>query len=79
MGIAVPERFICTLLDLGLKIRSLHRVADHASLGTLKPGTVVTEKDAARLSPDADVWALKMELKTQGTDELMRDIEARLS
>jgi len=79
VGIATPERFVCTLLDLGFKIRSLHRVQDHGHLGTLKPGTVVTEKDAARLPIQADVWALKMAIKTQGTDALLNDIGARFA
>jgi len=79
VGIAAPERFVCTLLDLGFKIRSLHRVLDHGQLGPLKPGTVVTEKDAARLPPQADVWALKMEIRAQGTDALLNDIGARFS
>ena len=74
VGIAAPERFICMLLDLGLQIRSLKIVRDHGNLGYLKPGTVVTEKDAARLSPDADVWALQLDLKATGTEALMTAI-----
>ena len=74
VGIAVPERFICTLLDLGLQIRSLRVVRDHGDLGPLEPGTVVTEKDAARLTPDADVWALRMDMQTTGTDDLIAAI-----
>ena len=49
-------------------------VRDHGDLGQLKPGTVVTEKDAARLAPEADVWALRLELKTTGTEALMAAI-----
>ena len=74
VGIAAPERFICTLLDLGLQIRSLRVVRDHGDLGPLQPGTVVTEKDAARLTPDADVWALRMDMQTTGTDDLIAAI-----
>ena len=29
---------------------------------------MVTEKDAARLNPDADVWALRMDLQTTGAE-----------
>ena len=75
VGIAAPERFICTLLDLGLRIRSLKVVRDHGDLGELKPGTVTTEKDAARLAPDADVWALRLDLQTTGTEALMVAIQ----
>ena len=74
VGIAAPERFVCTLIDLGLQIRSLKVVRDHGDLGKLKPGTVVTEKDAARLAPEADVWALRLDLKTTGTEALMAAI-----
>ena len=74
VGIAAPERFVCTLIDLGLQIRSLKVVRDHGDLGQLKPGTVVTEKDAARLAPEADVWALRLDLKTTGTEALMAAI-----
>jgi tetraacyldisaccharide 4'-kinase len=74
VGIACPERFVCTLLDLGLQIRSLKVVRDHGDLGQLKPGTVVTEKDAARLPPEADVWALRLDLQTSGTADLLTAI-----
>ena len=74
VGIAAPERFVCTLLDLGLTIRTLTVVRDHGQLGPLKPGTVVTEKDAARLPVDADVWALQLDLCTSGTETLVAAI-----
>jgi tetraacyldisaccharide 4'-kinase len=60
VGIAHPERFVCALLSLGLEIASLRCVRDHGHLTDLKPGTVVTEKDAARLPIDADIWALRL-------------------
>ena len=77
VGIAKPERFVCTLMDMGLNVRSLIRVRDHGEFGELKPGTVMTEKDAARLPETADVWALKMDLQTEGTEALLTDIKNR--
>ena len=74
VGIAFPERFVGTLLDLGLTIRSLRVVRDHGELGPLKPGTIVTEKDAARLPPDADVWALRLDLHVIGAEALLTAI-----
>ncbi len=74
VGIANPERFVCTLLDLQLTIRSLRTVGDHAALGTLPPGAVITEKDAARLPIDSDTWALKMELIVHDADPILEQI-----
>ena len=65
-GIARPEGFLSTLLRLGLEVRSFRAVGDHRPLGTLAPGTVVTEKDAARLPPDAPVRVLRMDLEVDG-------------
>jgi len=75
-GIARPEGFLCTLLALGIEISTLHIVGDHAPLGSLPPGTLVTEKDAARLPPGADVWALKIALKIDGGEPLLAAIRA---
>ncbi|MFT5679369.1 MAG: tetraacyldisaccharide 4'-kinase [Myxococcota bacterium] len=75
-GIARPEGFVCALLSAGLTVASLKALPDHAPLGTLPPGAVVTEKDAARLPPDADVWALKMELEVTGAEPLLAAIAA---
>ncbi len=66
VGIATPERFLCTLLDQGIRIRSLKRLRDHGELGEIKAGSVMTEKDAARLPQDEDVWALRMDLVVEG-------------
>lgn len=74
VGVAIPERFICSLLDLGMRIQSLQIVRDHGDLGDLTPGTVITEKDAARLPEDADTWALRMTLKTEGEQALLEAI-----
>jgi tetraacyldisaccharide 4'-kinase len=62
-GIARPEAFFTELVDLGLPIQGWTVRADHAPLGPLPPGAVVTEKDAARLPPGADVWALQLRLE----------------
>ena len=74
-GIARPERFVCTLLGMGLQIRSLRTARDHGQLGDLPPGAVVTEKDAARLPIDSDVWALQLGTEVTGADALIRSIE----
>jgi len=75
VGIADPERFICTLLDLNVEIRSIKTVRDHGELSSIQPGTIMTEKDAARLPIDADVWALRMDLEVSGADPVLREIQ----
>jgi tetraacyldisaccharide-1-P 4'-kinase len=74
VGIAKPERFRCALLQLGLQVRSFRTVSDHGDLGRLAPGTVVSEKDAARLPADSDVWALKMGLRVDGAEPVLAAI-----
>ena len=74
VGIANPERFICTLLDLDLTIRSIRIVGDHSPLGALPPAAVITEKDAARIPEDSDTWALKMDLSVSGADVVLTHI-----
>ena len=74
VGIANPERFICTLLDLNLTIRSIKFVGDHAPLGPVPTGVVLTEKDAARLPIDTDAWALRMELEVHGAEPVLQQI-----
>ena len=73
-GIARPEGFLSTLLRLGLEVRSFRAVGDHRPLGRLAPGTVVTEKDAARLPPDAPVRVLRMDLQVDGAEPLLAAI-----
>lgn len=75
-GIARPEGFVCALLSIGCSVEQLTVLADHAPLGTLPPGAVVTEKDAARLPQTADVWALKMALEVTGAEPLLAAIAA---
>lgn len=70
-GIARPEGFLSTLLRLGIEIRDWTTVPDHRPLGALAPGTLVTEKDAARMPPSADVWALRMVLEVEGGNRLL--------
>jgi 3-deoxy-D-manno-octulosonic-acid transferase len=74
VGIADPERFVCSLLDLNLTVRSVKTVRDHGALGSVAAGTILTEKDAARLPIDADVWALRMELEVQGAEPVLQGI-----
>ena len=78
VGIAAPERFVCTLLSMGLTVSSLHRVRDHGRFDALPPGTVVTEKDAARLPADADAWALVMRWEIEDGDALLSTVKGRL-
>jgi 3-deoxy-D-manno-octulosonic-acid transferase len=75
-GIARPERFVCTLLELGLEVKSLLLVRDHSEITDLPPGAVLTEKDAARLAPDADVWALIVEPELVGAEALLQQVQA---
>jgi len=59
---------------MGIAIGNLTVVADHAPLHRLRPGTLVTEKDAARLPEDADVWALRMRLVVEGAEPLIQQL-----
>ena len=77
-GLARPEGFVCTVLRLGLELRSLRLVGDHRPMTDLPSGCVVSAKDAARLSPDADVWVLETELVVDGGDALLSAIRALL-
>ena len=76
VGIARPGGFLCTLVAMGLEIRSWRIAADHGRLGALPRGCVTTEKDAARLPPDADVWALEMALEVTGAEALVDRVRA---
>jgi tetraacyldisaccharide 4'-kinase len=77
-GVAHPEGFLSTLLRLGLEIRSFRAVGDHRPLGALAPGTVVTEKDAARLPVGAPVRVLRMDLEVDGAEPLLDAIRGLL-
>jgi 3-deoxy-D-manno-octulosonic-acid transferase len=74
IGIAKPERFVCALIRLGLQVGSVRIVSDHGDLSELPPGTVITEKDAARLPSNADVWVLKMKLHVHGAEPVLTSI-----
>jgi hypothetical protein len=65
-------------MRLGLQISSLSLSRDHGELRALPPGCVVTEKDAARLPPSADIWALRVEPKLTGEQALIDLISALL-
>lgn len=73
-AVARPEGFVCALLQLGVEIASVRTIADHRSFDSLPPGAVITEKDAARLPPDADVWALLLAPRLSGEDRLLATI-----
>lgn len=66
-AIAHPERFLQSLLDLGVEVRGWHPLPDHSPLPSLGPGTwVCTEKDWARgVVPQA--WALCVRLRIEET------------
>jgi tetraacyldisaccharide 4'-kinase len=78
-GIARPEGFLSTLLRMGLEVRSFRTVGDHRALGMLEPGTVVTEKDAARLPVGAAVRVLRMDLQVEGGEPLLTAIRGLLA
>ena len=66
-AIAHPERFLQSLLDLGVDVRGWHPLADHAALPSLGPGTwVCTEKDWAR-GEVPQAWALCVRLRIEET------------
>jgi tetraacyldisaccharide 4'-kinase len=73
VGIARPEGFLCTLVQLGLSLRSLRLLPDHAQPDELPPHAVMTEKDAARLPPGAPVRALRMRLVVEGAEPLLAE------
>jgi tetraacyldisaccharide 4'-kinase len=70
-GIAAPQRFFGMLADAGLSCRAL-ALPDHADLSTppwpaATPEVVCTEKDAAKLHPDAvgstRVWVVGLDFR----------------
>ncbi len=77
-GLARVEGFVCALLSLGVEIEALTVGPDHGSFHTVPPGAVMTEKDAARLPPDAEVWALCLAPRLVGEDRLLRRIRELL-
>lgn len=77
VGIARPAGLLCMLQRLGLEVRSVRDVGDHGHLGQLPPGTVVTEKDAARLPQGADVRVLVCRLDVDGIDLLQAVLASR--
>lgn len=79
VGLARPEGFVCALLGLGLSLRSLRVLPDHGPISSPAAGAVMTEKDAARLPPDADVWALRVELRVSGEAPLLAAARALLA
>ena len=78
VGIARPEGFLATLIRMGLEIRSLRILPDHGEIGPVPSGAVMTEKDAARLPPGAEVWALETALRVEGAAPLLADIRRLL-
>ncbi len=75
-GIARPSAFLATLVDLGVAVGPLTLLPDHAPLGAVPPGALMTEKDAARLPPDADVRALVCDLVVEEGDALRAAVRA---
>ena len=75
-GLARPEGFLSQLVALGVNIASWSLLPDHAPLHRVPPGAVLSEKDAARLPADADVWALRVRLRVTGGERLLAAIRA---
>jgi tetraacyldisaccharide 4'-kinase len=75
-AIARPEGFWGTLVARGLQLRSWRRARDHGALGALPAGTLITEKDAARIHPRIDVRALVMDLDVHGGEAVLDRISA---
>lgn len=74
-GLAHNGDFIALLIDLGLRPTLVAALPDHGPLPPLPPGCVVTEKDAARAAPEADLWALGLQLDIDDEDSLVQAIE----
>ncbi|MEC7986880.1 MAG: tetraacyldisaccharide 4'-kinase, partial [Myxococcota bacterium] len=67
-GISNPTSFWTMLAQIPeIHIKEWVTYPNHAPLPKPPSGCVVTEKDAARLSPDADVWALRIKLVVSAT------------
>ena len=79
VGIAHPEAFLTALHQLNIVIDHLLQFPDHHPLPELPTGCIVTEKDAARLPPDADVWALCMSLQVDNPNFVIDQLELCLS
>ena len=79
VGIAHPEAFLTALHQLNIAIDHLFQFPDHHPLPELPTGCIVTEKDAARLPPDADVWALCMSLQVDNPNFVIDQLELCLS
>jgi tetraacyldisaccharide 4'-kinase len=75
-GIAHPSALACTLIEAGFEIAGLQALPDHGALPALPAGAVVSEKDAARLRPDADVYALVLELELRDEAALLQAARA---
>jgi tetraacyldisaccharide 4'-kinase len=79
VGIAHPSGFITTLHQIGIGISQYHVVPDHSPLPVLPPGCLVTEKDAARLPRNADVWTLCMRLEIENSHFILDQLNQCLS
>jgi tetraacyldisaccharide 4'-kinase len=77
-GLARPGAFLGQLADLGLPLDDLDLRADHAALGPVRPGTRMTEKDAARLPEGAPVAALLQALEVADAQAALAPARALL-
>ncbi|MCK6507983.1 tetraacyldisaccharide 4'-kinase [Myxococcota bacterium] len=77
-AISKPERFLSTVVRLGLDVGPVRLARDHGELHGLPAGAVVTEKDAARLPAEADLYALVLELQVWGGQALVEEIVGRV-
>lgn len=75
-GLARPSGLLCQLVRLGLDVEVVETARDHGALHHLQPGDVVSEKDAARLPPQAPVRVLHTTLEVVGARPLLARIRA---
>ena len=73
VGIAHNGDFLALLLDLGLRPRQVWCLPDHGPLPPLPDGCVVSEKDAARAPPTADLCTLVLGLVLDDGDNDLLD------
>ena len=75
VGTAISSGFWTFLSQLQLTVVTARTLKNHQAIKTTVPGTLMTEKDAARLPPDTDVWALQVDLVVQGAEPLLKEIQ----
>ena len=89
-GIARPERFARSLVDLGARVERTSSFGDHHAyradeLTALEAGAraeglqlVTTEKDAVRLPPGFPAWSLRLEVRLEAGATVLEAALSRL-